>query len=141
MEPKADLPEVGVAGKDIRDAQVLHDDNGGEIDEGNIRLVVVFLPQVPGPAELLRGNVDEHLRACVGPGQQGVDGRLGLRCRTDLVQVVDKLVQDEIRSDVLATLFLEFSMGLFGRAVVLVRVVQKGDPGPGIDEDQECGSL
>ena len=59
---------MSVAGENVSNSQVLHDDHRREIDEGNIRLVVVFLAQFPGAAELLRGNVDEEvltrIRAC-----------------------------------------------------------------------------
>jgi len=131
---------MSVAGENVRNPQVLHDDHRREIDEGDIRLVVVFLAQFPGAAELVRGNVDENMRTRVGSGQQSVDGRLGLGRRADFVQVVDQLIQNEIGSDVLPSSFLEFSMGRFGLVVVLIRVVQEGDPGPGIDEDHEWGS-
>jgi hypothetical protein len=52
-EPQIHLPEMIVAGENVRDAEVLHDDHAGEIDEGNVRLIVILLAQVPGAAKLL----------------------------------------------------------------------------------------
>jgi len=49
-----DLLEVGITGQDLGDRQILHDDHGGEIDEGDAWLVVILLAQLPGAAELVR---------------------------------------------------------------------------------------
>ena len=38
-----DLLEMGIAGEDLGDRQILHDDHGGEIDEGDAWLVVILL--------------------------------------------------------------------------------------------------
>ena len=59
MQPKTevDLPEMSVACEDIADAEVLHDDHAGEIDKGDVWFIVVFLPHLPGAAELRRGNM------------------------------------------------------------------------------------
>jgi hypothetical protein len=53
LEPEVDLPEMIVAREDVHDPQVLHDDRTGEIDEGDIRLVVILLANLLGAAELL----------------------------------------------------------------------------------------
>jgi hypothetical protein len=47
------MKKVGVAGEDLDDAQVPHDDHRREIDEGDVRLVVILLAQRPGAAELI----------------------------------------------------------------------------------------
>jgi len=56
-ESPVHLLEMGVARENVVDAEVLHDDHTGEIDEGNVRLVVVLLPHPPGQLEVLRGNM------------------------------------------------------------------------------------
>jgi hypothetical protein len=53
-EPEVNLPEVIVVREDVHDTQVLHDDHTGEVAEGDIRLVMIFLAQLPGATELLR---------------------------------------------------------------------------------------
>jgi hypothetical protein len=54
LEAEVDLPEMVVAGEDVHDAEVLHDDHAREIDEGYVRLVVILLAHLPGAAELRR---------------------------------------------------------------------------------------
>jgi hypothetical protein len=51
---QCDLPEMIVTREDVQDAEVLHDDHSGKIDEGDVRLVLVFLPYLPSTAELQR---------------------------------------------------------------------------------------
>jgi hypothetical protein len=53
-ETQVDLLEVVIAGKHVADSKVEHDNYAGEIDKGNVRLVVVALPQLPCSAKLLR---------------------------------------------------------------------------------------
>jgi hypothetical protein len=79
MQPKAqiDLLEMGIPREDVLNAEVLHDHHAGEIDEGDVRLVVVLLPHLPGPAELVRGNADQLVGSRVNIGQNGVNKALG----------------------------------------------------------------
>jgi hypothetical protein len=72
MQAKAQvhLLEVSITREDVANAEVLHDDHAGEIDEGDIRLVVIALTQFPSAAKLGRGNVDQQMRAGVGPSRE-----------------------------------------------------------------------
>src|SRR5438132_1302746 len=83
QQPKAQvhLAKVGVAGEDVSDAQVLHDDHRGEISKGDVRLVVIFLPHLPRALELSWRDMDELRAPCSGLGKQaGNEGTsLGLR--------------------------------------------------------------
>jgi hypothetical protein len=54
LKPEIDLPEMIVARENARDAEFLHDHDAGEIDEGDIRFVLIFLAHVPGTAKLRR---------------------------------------------------------------------------------------
>jgi hypothetical protein len=51
---QVDLLEMRVTGEYLRDAEVLHDHHTGEIDEGDIRFVVILLAHLPGSVKLLR---------------------------------------------------------------------------------------
>lgn len=52
MQPKTqvDLLEMRVAREDVGDSEILHDNHGREIDKGNVGLVGVLLPELPGTA-------------------------------------------------------------------------------------------
>ena len=65
LEAEVDLPEMIVAGEYIHDAKVLHDDRAGEIDEGDVRLVVKLAAasaRSGGIAGARGGVTDECLR-------------------------------------------------------------------------------
>jgi len=64
---------MSVAGEDIGDAEILHHDHAGEIDKGNVWLIVVLLPHLPGAAELIGRNVQEEIIARVYFGQKRPD--------------------------------------------------------------------
>ena len=52
LKAEVDLLEMGITGEDVHDPEVLHDHHAGEIDEGDVGLIVVLLPQLPGVDEL-----------------------------------------------------------------------------------------
>ena len=52
-EAKVDVLKMGIASEDVHNIELLHHDHADEIHEGDVRLVVVFLPELPGTAELL----------------------------------------------------------------------------------------
>ncbi len=62
VQPEAQVYvlEMMVSGEDVNDAEVLHDDHAGEIDEGDVWLIVILLPLTPGAAELLSRDVDNR---------------------------------------------------------------------------------
>ena len=51
FKSQIDLLKMGIAGENIRDAKILHDDHAGEIDEGDVRLIVVAQPKIVGPTK------------------------------------------------------------------------------------------
>jgi hypothetical protein len=76
LKPQVDLPEMRIAREDVGDLEILHDYHAREIDKGDVRLILVFLPQLPGVAELLGGDVDKQVRTRVDICQNRVDKTL-----------------------------------------------------------------
>src|SRR5262249_8468266 len=97
VKPQIYLPEVVVAGEDVGQAEVLHDDHGREVDEGDGGLVVVLLPHGPRPAELVGGEVHQLVGPGVGRSQNGIDEGLGVGGTNRVVQIADRFTQNEIR--------------------------------------------
>jgi hypothetical protein len=63
VKAQVDLPEMRVAGEGVGNFEVLHDYHAREIDKGDVWLIAVLLPQLPGAVELLRRDVHEQIIA------------------------------------------------------------------------------
>jgi hypothetical protein len=73
-----DLLEMSIAGEDVRDRQILHHNHRREVHERDARFVVIPLPQLPGAAELVGGNVDQPIPTRVKGRKHRLDVSLGL---------------------------------------------------------------
>jgi hypothetical protein len=118
--------------------RALHDHHGGEIDEGDVRLIVVLLAHVPGKPKLRRRDVHEQIIAGVYLGQQCPDVTLGTGRRVRAVEAGDDFGENQVRGDIAPVCLAEFLVLGLGRCVELISLHGQGQPGPGIDEDHEC---
>jgi len=115
LEAQTDLGEVVVTGENLGDPQVLHDDHRGEVDEGDVRLVVIALPHLPSLVKLTRRNMDKPVPPTSKRLQQIADKLLRRGKIQNPEQQGHELGKDKIGGDVPLSLLSKQPMLMCGR--------------------------
>ena len=130
-----DLLKMSIAGEDVRDRQIPHDNHRREVDERNRRFVVIFQSQLVGFLKLLGGEEHEPMAPPFERFEQPVRK---LPCAVEghnSKKGGEEFRKHMVGGNVNRFLAPELAVLAGSRSLVWVFGISQRQPSPGVNED------
>ena len=132
---EADVLKMSIAGENVRDCQILHDDHGCEVHEREVGFVVVFQSQLVGFVELIGGEEHQPIQATFERFEQSIRKLPRAIEGHNSKKGGEGFRKHMVSGDVTHFLAPELAMLADSRRVVRVFGISQRQPSPGVNED------